>query len=75
MVGMVVVMIQVRGDADRGRRWCIRCKGLHGRTIADGVSAKFLDGTAAKAAEVAKAVRMRKKMWKRSSLLMVRFPN
>ena len=72
MIAMVVVMIRVGGDADRGRRWCIRCKGLHGRTIADGVSAKFLDGTAA---EVAKAARMRKKMWKRSSLLMVRFPN
>ena len=51
MVVMVVVMIQVGGDADRGRRWCIKCKGLQGRTIADGVSAKFLDGTAAKAAK------------------------
>ena len=49
MVVMVVVMIQVGGDADRGRRWCIRCKGLHGRTIADGVSAKFRNGTAAEA--------------------------
>ena len=65
---MVVVMIQVGGGDDRGRRWCIKCKGLHGRTIADGVSAKFLDGTAAKAA--AEATMMRR----RSSLLRVRFP-
>ena len=51
VVMVVVVMIQAGGGDDRGRRWCIKCKGLQGRTIADGVSAKFLDGTAAKAAK------------------------
>ena len=37
------------GGDDRGGWWCIKCKGLHGRTIADGVSAKFRNGTAAEA--------------------------
>ena len=58
---VVVVMIEgVGGDGggddnsgsggdDRGSWWCIKCKGLHGRTIADGVSAKFRNGTAAEA--------------------------
>ena len=69
---MVLVMVEVDiGDGgekgcggsgdDRDRCWCIKCKRLHGRTIPDGVSAKFRAGTAA-------AVSMRMKMRRRKSL-------